>query len=172
MRVQCLILCSLLSWAIFLHFYLFLLYKNWVSGIWFVIILKGLFTFDQVDNNHIVAFIYICRIALHFMSFYMFILISLSPSIKHEDMLMFKCGEVDKPLFYGLSCAQLSGFYQLFTHLFILFAWFYICLPNYVLWLKTCFFDLKFPIFNPLLLPLDALICVLSVFRDYRARMA
>ncbi|KAL4343704.1 hypothetical protein AHAS_Ahas11G0105000 [Arachis hypogaea] len=28
----------------------------------------------------------------------------------------------DKPLFYGLSCANLSGFYQLFTHLFILFA--------------------------------------------------
>ena len=26
--------------------------------------------------------------------------------------------------------------------------------------------------FNPLLLPLDALICVLSDFRDYRARMA
>ncbi|QHN82040.1 RNA-binding protein [Arachis hypogaea] len=40
---------------------------------------------------------------------------------------------VDKPPFYGLSCAQLSGFYLLFTHLFILFAWFYICLPNYVL---------------------------------------
>ncbi|KAL4365130.1 hypothetical protein AHAS_Ahas07G0075300 [Arachis hypogaea] len=40
---------------------------------------------------------------------------------------------LDKPLFHGLSCAQLSGFYQLFTHLFILFAWFYICLSNYVL---------------------------------------
>ncbi|RYR35085.1 hypothetical protein Ahy_A10g050215 isoform B [Arachis hypogaea] len=25
----------------------------------------------------------------------------------------------DKPLFYGLSCAKLNGFYQLFTHLFI-----------------------------------------------------
>ena len=85
---------------------------------------------------------------------------------------MFKCGEVDKPLFHVLSCAQLSYFYQLFTHLFILFAWFYVFLPNFVLRLKTCFLGLIFANINPLLLPLDALICVLSVFRDYRAGMA
>ena len=29
---------------------------------------------------------------------------------------------IDKLLFYGLSCAKLSGFYQVFAHLFIQFA--------------------------------------------------
>ena len=85
---------------------------------------------------------------------------------------MFKCGEVDKPLFYGLSCAQLSGFYQSFIHLFIQNAWLYILLPDFVLRLKTCFLSLIFANINPLLLPLDAVICVLSDFRDYRAGIA
>ena len=38
--------------------------------------------------------------------------------------------------------------------------------------MKTCLFGLIIANINPLLLPLDALICVLSVFRDYKAGMA
>ena len=38
--------------------------------------------------------------------------------------------------------------------------------------MKTCFFGLIFANINPLLLSLDALIRVLSDFRDYRAGMA
>ena len=38
--------------------------------------------------------------------------------------------------------------------------------------MKTCFLGLIFANINPLLLPLDALICVLNVFRYYRAGMA
>ena len=36
-------------------------------------------------------------------------------------------------------------------------------LPSLVLWLKTCFFGLNLANLNPLLLPFDALICVVSV---------
>ena len=79
---------------------------------------------------------------------------------------------IDKPLFHGLSCAQLSGFYQLFTHLFILFAWFYISFLIMCFDWKHASLILYLLIINPLLLPLDALICVLSDFRDYRAGMA
>ena len=38
--------------------------------------------------------------------------------------------------------------------------------------MKTCFFGLIISNINPLLSPLDALICVLSDFRDHRAGMA
>ena len=63
-------------------------------------------------------------------------------------MLLFKCGEVDKPIFYDIFCAQIEWFIQSFTHLFILIAWFYF--PVLIMWCmwKTCFLCFKINYFN------------------------
>ena len=86
-------------------------------------------------------------------------------------MLGLSVGRFDKLQFCGLSCAYFGGFYQYFSHLFARHAWFCVHFPILLHDEKHAYFALKLPYFNPLLLSFDAVMYLLSNFRNYRVGM-
>ncbi|QHO12662.1 uncharacterized protein DS421_15g508870 [Arachis hypogaea] len=67
---------------------------------------------------------------------------------------------------------EFGGFYQYFLHLFTRTAWFVVLFLILLHDEKYASFALKLLYFDPLLLSFDAVTCLLSDFRNYRARMA
>ena len=86
-------------------------------------------------------------------------------------MLGLSVGRFDKSRFRGLSCAYFGGFYQYFSHLFTRNAWFCVHFPILLYDEEHACFTLNLPYFNSLLLSFDAVISVLSNFRNYRLGM-
>ena len=78
----------------------------------------------------------------------------------------------DKPQFCGLYCVEFGEFCQYFSHLFTRIAWFHVLFLTFIHDGKHASFALELLYFDPILFPFDAMTCLLSDFRIYRARMA